>query len=894
VRVDLGVATPREREVLDLLGEHLTHEQIGRRLFISPRTVETHVAALRRKLQLPDHRALVRFAVEERAQRPAAPSPPAALTSFVGRRAELTELTVALQDARLVSVVGPGGAGKTRLAMAAVATIDAARWVDLAPVTDATTVEDGVAYACGAAPSSRLGPVDATVAALRGQRVLLVLDNCEHLVNAIAVLVERLLTACPELTVLVTSRVRLALSFERVFHVGGLSAEPDGDAVALFIERAVAAGGVAAHADRARISAVCEALGGLPLAVELAAVRLPSLGLDGVERGLLDQAGLLTGGARVSPRHRSMTETLDWSVALLDRPAATALRRLAVFVAPFNTDDAVAVAAFAPLPAAAVPAALIQLVEHNLLTASAAGGRMVHRMLEPVRQYGMAGMTAQDELAFTRHLRWCADSVDALGLTANAAVVGRIADDVRGALAWAGAQRDRVPAAHELCREFGLLLFRHGNLREAQARLAEAARLAPDGSAGAADLRDAAAIAKCRVLGEEALRLELECAGRGRTAGDVVAAALALCRAAEMLVRFPGMFAARPEEHPDELLREARKLAPRDARVTAAVAVARAGYAGTEGAPTPKNAEAALRLARAAGDAVLESSALDAVTASELFSGQVVRAHRVAVERVERLGSWHDPPAALELKDALHVATFCALGAGDLTTAMRMAQGQHELPFLCERRDLADDELMAPAALAGDWANVLAAGERFVDDWTAAGRPTAAGRGLAPAAVAMTHGLCGERDLRAVWLGVLAEIRGVAPADAGRGSGYGELFDAMVLLHDRRPADAFAVLTAEGDRGLYGAVFRQWTAAVTAEAAVLAGRHDAGWWLDVAAHASIGNPIATAITTRAAAVHSGDAAELAAGASRLERAGTAYQAERSRRLLADLTGSWHS
>ncbi|MDT4996413.1 MAG: hypothetical protein QOD45_481, partial [Pseudonocardiales bacterium] len=738
--------------------------------------------------------------------------------------------------------------------------------------------------------SSRLGPIDAVIAALRGQRVLLVLDNCEHLVNAVAVLVERLLTACPELTVLVTSRVRLALSFEQVFQVGGLSVEPGGDAMALFIERAVAAGGVVEDAHRTRISAVCAVLGGLPLAVELAAVRLPSLGLDGVEAGLLDQAGLLTGGARQVPRHRSITETLDWSVSLLDPPAATALRRLAVLVAPFDAEDAVAVATFAPLSAAAIRAALTQLVEHNLLAASAAGSRLVHRMLEPVRQYGLARMTPQDKACFAHHLGWCADSVDRLKSAPSSAAVGRMADDVRAALAWAVAEREHLPRAHELCRAFGLLLFRDGSLHEAQSRLKQAAGLTTDDAAAVADLRDAAAIAKCRVLGEEALRLELACAERGRSAGDAVTAALALCRAAEMLVRFPGMFAAPSDLNPDGLVEQARRLAPGDAHVAAAIAVARVGYAGTEGAPTPKRAEAALRRARAVGDPVLESSALDAASAGELFAGQVVRAHRLALERVERLASWDEPPAALEVKDALHVATFCSLGAGDLPTALRMARRQHELPFLRGRRDLADDELMAPAALAGDWASVLAAGERFLDDWTSAGRPTAPGRGLAPAAVALAHGLSGAHDLRAAWLGVLAEIRGVAPADAGRGSGYGELFDAMVLLHDGQPADAFMVLIAEGDRGLYGAVFRQWTAAATAEAAVLAARHDADSWLDAAAQSSAGNPIATAIAARAAALRASDAVRLATVIDGFEQAGTSYQAGRTRRLLAPLTG----
>jgi hypothetical protein len=196
---------------------------------------------------------------------------------------------------------------------------------------------------------------------------------------------------------------------------------------------------------------------------------------------------------------------------------------------------------------------------------------------------------------------------------------------------------------------------------------------------------------------------------------------------------------------------------------------------------------------------------------------------------------------------------------------------------------------MAPAALAGDWPSVLTSGERFLDDWTAAGRPTAAGRGLAPAAMALAHGLRGEPDSRAAWLHVLAEIRGVRPAEAGRGSGYGELFDAMVLLHDGHAADAFKVLTADGDRGLYGAVFQQWTAAMTAEAAVLAGRDDAGSWLDVAARTGAGNPIASAVTARAAALRCADAVALAAVADRFERMGTTYQAERTRRLLAELT-----
>ena len=155
-------------------------------------------------------------------------------------------------------------------------------------------------------------------------------------------------------------------------------------------------------------------------------------------------------------------------------------------------------------------------------------------------------------------------------------------------------------------------------------------------------------------------------------------------------------------------------------------------------------------------------------------------------------------------------------------------------------------------ALAGDLAAAVEAGEGFLADWTAAGKPPAAGRALTPAAVALAHGLLGDHAARQRWLSVVAEIRGVPHADASRGTGYGELFEAMLLLRENRPYEAFDTLTTPGDRGMYGHVFHQWTAALTAEAAVRAGRPDADQWIRRAAAASKGNPIATAITYRAA------------------------------------------
>jgi predicted ATPase len=880
--------------VLALLGRQLTHEEIGRRLFISVRTVESHVASLRRKLALPDHRALVRYAVvhaDDAGSGLLGTRPSAPLTSFVGRGEELAALQAAVRDARVVTAVGPGGVGKTRLAWAAMSALapefDGVRWVDLAPLTEAVRVDEAVARACDAPPSSRLGPVEALVSAFGARAVLLALDNAEHVVDAVAVLVERLALACPQLHVLLTSRARLALPFERVLRIEGLSPGVGGDAVALFVERATAAGSPPPDdGSLQRIAAVCSAVGDLPLAVELAAVRMPSLGLDGLERGLLDQSRLLTGGSRVQGRHRSMQETLDWSCALLDEASVRALHRLAVLVAPFDADSAEAVAAFPPLTAPDVRAALARLAEHNLVTPTAHTEPLRFRMLEPVRQYAAARMDGDDELAYRQHLRWCLTTAGSLTESDADDALGAVADDARAALAWAAGRVAERTAAASLARTFGLLLYRDGDLDEAQQRLEQAASLEPDAVAAVRDLARAAAVAKCRVGGDDALRLELAAAARAGEVGDTRLEARALARAVELLNRFPGMFAHLPAPGAvAEFAASARRLGRDDPLVAATLAVGAAGYAAADGTPPSAVAAAALDAARNVGDAVLESSALDSMTAAALAEGDVVRAHLMAQGRLTALPPWREDPAAgLELKDALHVATFCALGAGDLPAARAAARGQQELPFVRHRRDLADDELAAPAALSGDLDEAVETGPRFLEEWNASGRLMAAGRGLAPAAVALAHGLRGDRRARDEWLAVLAEIRGVARPDANRNSGYGELFEALVRLHDDQPSAAVEALAGADSGTLYAWVFRQWIAAVRAEAAVLAGAPDAGALVGIASEVTAGNPIASGIAARAAALVAGDAHGCMELAEAFDRCGTAYQAERTRML----------
>jgi predicted ATPase/DNA-binding CsgD family transcriptional regulator len=898
--VDLSHVTPRERAVLELLGDHLTHDEIGRKLFISTRTVESHVAHLRHKLGVPDHRGLVRLASEYRldgARESPASTVKIPLTTFVGRRREIAEVADALAGSRLVSVVGPGGVGKTRLALAvalsAASTFaDGVRLVDLVGVVDTEGVDVAVARACGAIPTSRREPVEALVSELRRRQVLLLLDNCERHLDGVAELTERLLTTCAGLSVIVTSRVRLALAAERVYRLEGLSAGGNGDAVALFVERAMAAGSTPpTTSDLDRIDGICRSVDGLALAVELAAVQLPSLGLAGMEQAMLDQERLLVGGSRLTPRHRSMHETLDWSVAMLESPAHAVLCRLAVLAGPFGSDAAVAVAGFVPVEAQLMPFVLRTLVEHNLVaTTATATGELAYRLLEPVRQYALARMTPADEPALERHLLWCLATLASLrgGDGAVNELEQQLGDNVRSALAREAGSETPHPA-NALAREFGMTLFRWGRLAESQQRLEQAAALTADDLDAAMDLAHAGAVAKCRVRGDEALRLELEVASRARAAGSDVLAALALVRAAELLYRFPGMFADPDVGAAAGYLVEAYRLAPGDGHVQAAAQVASANARPQPGEEPRQRAMDALNQARLVDDDQLESAAMDAATSELIHSGDVIAAHRLSVQRVELLTALPDSPAAgLELKDALHVATFTALGAGDLPGARLMAERQRDLPFLLEQRDLADEELLAPAALAGEWEVVRRVGARFLKDWTEAGSAPAPGRGIAPAAVALAYGLQGHDEQRVAWLRVLAAMRGVRPADASRGSGYGEVFDSLVLLDKQQPLAALETLVSPEPRGLFGFVFGQWAAALAAEAAVLACHRRADELLQAARVESLGNPVAAAITSRAAGVRARDLPLLLSLAEDFLRAGTTYQQKRTLALAEGL------
>jgi predicted ATPase/DNA-binding CsgD family transcriptional regulator len=348
----------REAEVLAALAAGLSNARIAGRLHISVRTVETHVSSLLRKYGVADRHALARLA---RPGTTVAPEPghvtglPSVRTSFVGRASE----RAALGDLRpgLVTLTGPGGVGKTRLAVLVAGSAGPAfpyggAFVDLVPVQE-DFVPQAAAAALGVAESPEV--LDAIADRLGRGRSLLVLDNCEHVVDAVAEFVQRLLARCPDTTVLATSRERIGVPGERVVPVDPL---PATDAVTLFRGRADADAGDAVIAE------LCARLDGMPLAIELAAARSASLGVEGLLTALDDSLRLLCGSRGTDRRHRSVRAVIGWSHDLLDGEERMLLRRLAVFAGPF---DLTAAAAVDGRPAAVVADLLGRLTDKSLV-----------------------------------------------------------------------------------------------------------------------------------------------------------------------------------------------------------------------------------------------------------------------------------------------------------------------------------------------------------------------------------------------------------------------------------------------------------------------------------------------------------------------------------------------
>ena len=316
---------------------------------------------------------------------------PRQASSFVGRNADLARVKGSLATGSLVTIVGTGGVGKTRLALAAATDVlndlpDGAWFVDFAPLSDPSLVESAILSALGADQTTDAPALDVLVSYLKQRGLLLVLDNCEHLVGDVARVVAAVLAACPEIGVLATSREMLNVTGERVHRLSSLD---DAESVALFTERAraVRPDFRAEANDVATIEDICRRVDGIALAIELAAARVRSISLDELSRRL--RLRLLGGGARDhQPRQQTMHALIDWSYDLLTVDEQRLFRGTSVFAGGFTLEAAAGASADESQDEWEILDLLTSLSDKSLIAADVTASSQRYRLLEPLREYG--------------------------------------------------------------------------------------------------------------------------------------------------------------------------------------------------------------------------------------------------------------------------------------------------------------------------------------------------------------------------------------------------------------------------------------------------------------------------------------------------------------------------
>ncbi len=414
---------------------------------------------------------------------------PQQLTSLIGRDADLAEIAVQLDGHRLVTLTGAGGVGKTRLAIAAGNNLldryaDGVWLVELAPLSDAQLVTSIIAEVLDVGLSGPVTALETLTAALKTKNLLLIIDNCEHVVAEAARVAEALTRGCPRLSILASSRERLAISGEGVIRVPSLPA-PEASvtltaararefaAVRLFAERAGALGAGFSLTDdnAATVGAICRRLDGIPLAIELAVPRLKALSVQQLAAGLDERFRLLTGGTRTAlPRQQTLHALIDWSYSLSTDAEKRLLARLSVFLGSTTLSSISAVAADAEISRDAIPDLLLSLVEKSLVNADLSGVEARYRLLESTRYYASEKQRGAPDIRrrHAEHFRdRLAEATTAWETTPTREWMARYEadiDNLRGALEWAfGPQGDialgldLVGRSHVLWAELGAM-----------------------------------------------------------------------------------------------------------------------------------------------------------------------------------------------------------------------------------------------------------------------------------------------------------------------------------------------------------------------------------------------------------------------------------------------------
>jgi len=412
------------------------------------------------------------------------PASPVQLTTFIGREREIAAVAALLESARLVTLTGVGGAGKTRLAAEVGARVtpsfETSGWVDLASLSDPALVPQVIATALGFREEGGRSAAATMISHMCEQSALVILDNCEHLIDPCAEIAETLLKGCPSVRILATSREALGVPGEQAWLVPPLL---ESEAHTLFRERAraVLPSFTIDHSNTTAVAEICRRLDGIPLAIELAAARVGVLAPQQIATRLTDSFKLLASSGRSTvPRHRTLRETIDWSHALLDPAEAALFRRLSVFVGTFSLDAVEAIC-----PDDGVLEVLSSLVDKSLVVMEAVASEARYRLLETLRQYGHERLAAANEVADWRrgHAQFFTELVaarerDTFGGAGEREWTGRLVveeGNLRAAGDWAHETGDHDTSLR-LCAAVHWHWYARGHFRDGWHRLQAALR----------------------------------------------------------------------------------------------------------------------------------------------------------------------------------------------------------------------------------------------------------------------------------------------------------------------------------------------------------------------------------------------------------------------------------